>query len=303
MVRLAVRKAPSRSKSYETRQNQRANLRSLSARNSVKARARAKTAVASVETARLKTLTSALSDFIKIRRDAYGVSDPVAKKLQAINKSIERELRKKIVINMSLAKNLNMLTPTLRGVSNVPAGLKNQIQSVKTFLKTHAQTEVVRFNTQMKKILTPMVSELKRLESDLQREVKKAHTMGVEPRVNPILKQKFATLLRRFMLFKTSWVKNLNKLKIHSPKSAQGSIDQIKRLLDEKQREFNRNLTILKRYAKSTRSTAGKKIYQIFSPQFLRALEMKWNYLNREAAQFKRNFPRYFDQLKTAKQF
>lgn len=303
MVRLAVRKTVSRGTRSSVKRKGIMSLRNAPSKTNSKKKQVNKSSHSQLELAKAKTLLNSIEGFIENRKESYGVSDSVAKRMQTIHNTLKREFKKKNFINPMSAKCINQINPALRGVSNVPQSLRKNTENLKKFMKTHAHSEVEKFNIQMKKMLLPAVNELKKLEKELVKEVTKARNMNALPRVNPILKQRFNSLMRQFVTFRTYWLKHFNKLRLHGTKTIQASINQIKSLLDEKQREFNRNLTILNRYAKNIHHAAEAKTHQIFTPTFIKGLEWKWNQMSNETDKYKKEMNRYFEQLRIAKNF
>lgn len=302
MVRLAVRRTTTRSNRSAAVGARATGLRSL-AKGSAASKVAVKIALTNqAEIAKVKAILNPLNDFIKMRKRNYGANDMVAKKMQTISTALNKELRKKFIFNATFAKHLNQLTPTLRGVTNVPQNLKNNILNLKKFIKTHANSQVMEFNNHMKKLGLLMIVELKKLQMEFAKEIARARNTNTFPHVNPMIKQRFLALQRQFIAFKTYWVKHLTKFRLHSSKELQSSLNQIKSLMEDKQREFNRNLIILNRYAKTARGS-NKKLHPIFSPGILRALEWKWEQIKNETNKFKPHMPRYHEQLKVAKQF
>jgi hypothetical protein len=305
MVRLATRRAPSRTARYgvgRARTMKLQNLRRAALKKKAVSR-KAKTAKMPIEVTKVKAMTNSLNDFIRLRKRNYGANDVVAKRLQTINTAIGREIRKSNFINPTFARQLNALAPALRGVPNVPANLRNNVNTIKKFLKAHSHKGITSSHTKMSKMITPFHAELKRLDTQLNSQIRRAKGLNAQPRVNPILKQRFSALQRKFNTFKSHWVQNLNKQRMHGTRSMNSSSNQIKKNLEEMNRSLNKNLNLLNRYAKTNRNQIGSKGHHIINANSMKNLEAKWNPVTKEHVNFKRDMPRHLDRLRTTKHF
>lgn len=314
MVRLAVRKTPSRSMRSSIKSKAAMKTRTPAKKSTVKKSAAKKhtaakkksvkqTKFAPVYIPRIKTLMNNLNSFILQRKKIYGAGDPVAKRLQTIQTALGKEMRKANVVNPYLAKSIRGITPSLRGVSNVPKAIRMNAPKLAKFIQEQVRKDVLKFITMMKSTLSPMQTELKKLEAQLNNHVKLAKSKKIQLKSDAALWRRFNTLNNNITKFRTKWFKRLNSIKMHGNKNIQTAVNQLKKQIDELQKSVRRNLTILKRYSKATKLKKGYKWQQILTAAQTKAFESKYNQINTSLEKFRIQVEQYLNQLKAVKLF
>lgn len=308
MVRLAVRKkTPSRSARYSVKRTipkrTAATKKTAVKRKVAKRKAAKKAVIVPIFVPRIKTLMNNLNTFTIRRKKLFGPSDPVAKRLQTIHTAIGKELRKANVINLNMAKCLKNITPSIRGVSNVPPAIRMNAPKLAKFIRECVRKDVIKFITMMKTTLSPMQTELKKLEMQLNKHVKLAKSKKLQLKVDHALKRRFNTLNNNITKFRTKWFKRLNGLNLHGNRNVQIAVNQLKKQVDELHKTVRKNLTILNRYGKAAKLKKGFKMQQILTAAQTKAFESKYNRINTDLEKFRMHVERYFDQLKAVKLF
>ncbi len=250
---------------------------------------------------RVKSLMNNLESLSKKRKKLHGPKDPVAKKLHSIQIAIGKELKKANAINQNMAKSLKSISPSIRGIKNVPQSIRMNAPKLAKFLREHVRRDVIKFLNGMKITLSPMQTELKRLELQLKRDLKKLKSNKIQFKVDPKLKGRFNTLNNNISKFKTKWNKRLNMLITHGNRNVQIAAKALKKQLDDMQKTLKRNLTIINRYAKSAKKKAGYKTQHLFTASQAKNFETKWNRMNKDLEQFRTKVEHFFDQLKAVK--
>lgn len=312
MVRLAERRTPPKRARYSST----ATVESRSAKKATKSRSAAKKAShakpkeAAIHAAnrliflpRIESLLKNLQTYSNQRKRQHGASDNVAKKLQIIHTAVGREIRKKNIINLGMAKNLNQILLSLRGVPNVPQALRHSIPKLTQFLRDNVRKDVTGFINEMKKILTPLQNDCKKLEAQLQKELKLTKKQHIQCKIDPSLKRRFNTLSNNLSKLKSMWFKHLNKISLHGNKNIQTVVKGLKRELEDLQKHVKKNLTIINRYAKPLKLRAGHKAQLLFTAEQMKNLESKWNHTQADLKKNHINCEHLCEQLKAIKLF
>jgi len=306
MVRLAVRKTSSRT----TRHNVKRRAASEASKQANKKAKRPSNHAAKktqpskeVYAPRIKTFLQHLETLASKRKGSNGAGDQIAKKLETIHSSLQKELQKANVINPNTAKHLKKIPTTIRGASNVPKGIRMNLQQLMKFIKEHVKNDVTKFLKTMKNTMSPLQNELKNLEMKLNKEVKEAKNKKNQIKVEPALKRRFNTLNDRFTKTKTNWFGHLNGLNRHAPKNVQTSVNQVKKQFEEIQKCAKRIQTILNRYTKSGMPKKQTETHDLLKPTSAKTTETKYKQFQQALDNFKTQIKQcYEDQLKAVKQ-
>lgn len=258
---------------------------------------------ASVYAPKIQTLLGTIEGYVAQRRKAKGPQDLVAKRLHAISTQLESHLSKANAINPDFAKNLVKVNPSLRGIANVPQTLRSGPQKLSKYLREHVRKNVMNFLNNAKRSLAPIHSELKKLETQFNRQVKAGKGKKIQFRVDPSISKKFAQINSNITRFRNTWGKHLSTLALHGNAQMKTSVRAIKKQMDEIQKLIQRNVTIMNRYTKAAARKAGYRVQQLANNNHVKAVETRFNNIHNELESAKAQVLHYFDQLKAIKLF
>ncbi len=298
MTRLSVRRKAPIKKVHRTIK------RAKPAKKIVAVKARKKTVgTMPIYVPRIKTFLSTLNAFCIIRKKKFGAKDTLAKKLHLCHTSVLRECKKLNIVNPSMTKSFCRIKTCLKGVANVPNGIRMTYPKLIIFIRECVKRDVVGSLTLLKRTYTPMFTEMKKLETYFNTQLKTYKGKKVQFRIDPLLKRKHLAFCNTIAKFRTTWFKRLNTLALHGDKSLKANINLIKKHIDEVYKVSRRNQTIINRYGKAFKARKGYKAHVLFTTKTFHLIENKWKVFYKVWDTLRIKVDNFCDQLKAIKLF
>lgn len=152
-------------------------------------------------------------------------------------------------------------------------------------------------------MVNPLSTEFKKIEQQLNHDIKRAKTGKIQWKVDSALSRRFNTLNNNLSKFKTKWLKRWNSLMTYGNPQVKSAINKMKRQLDELQKASRRNMTLINRYAKTVKPQKGFKTQILFGASHLNPLESRFKMLEKECETYRMKAQQFVDQLKAVKVF
>ena len=239
---------------------------------------------------------------IKQRTNRYGGQDPVSRKLQRASTSMKSCLRRKNIVCDDLTRSLQQINKSLRGTSNVPKNVKANNQKLLRYLRDHVRGKVISFLNHFLKSLKSVGSDIRKLETQVQRQAKWAKTGSKQFKIDPATFRKLQATERHIAQFKTKWGKLLNKLSTYGNRSVQSSVNQIKREMDSIRKSIRHSISLIKSATKSPkRRKPGVRALTAVPKGEANALYNKWMRYEKAVTQFNAEIRQFTEQLKATK--
>lgn len=300
MVRLATRRTTPRGVRYSVRKAAAPAYRRAAAK---RRRAATVWAVSPIFVARVKSFLNTLHTYQTQRRHQYGANDAVARKLQSCHTAINGELRKVNPLNPNLSKCFKQISMTLRGVPNVPASVRTGLHTLPRMLRNNVNTDIARFLNKFKLFFLPMQTELRRLESQLHRQMARTRSGSIKFKIDPALKRRFVTLNNDIARFKTKWAKRLNGITLNGNKIMYTAVNMIKKQIDMLHKECRKSIAILKRKNKAIVPSTRRNAAHLITAGQVNTVENKWNYIERQLEKYRIPVDQFIVRLKAVKMF
>lgn len=295
MLRQAVRKAP--------RKSVRKPIKRAAAKKRVAAKRTSTPNTTPIFAARMKTFVNNLGKFVDQRKKHFTTKDPIYKRLNAIHTKLTSELKKKNILNPMSAKHLKSLTPALRGVSKLPANVKGQVGKLMIFIRAQVNKDVLALMKHFKGLLTPLQTELNKLNTRLLADIKKANAKKIQWKVDPSLRTRINAINTRLNRYRTKWFNRLNKVNLHGNAQVKAQVRALKKQIDEIQRTLRKNQTIISRYAKKPKARKGFTTKALMTAGQMKTLESKMNNIDTVSEKARMKVEHFWDQLKAIKLF
>lgn len=295
MLRQAVRKAP--------RKTVRKPIKRAAAKKRVAAKKTSTPITTPIFAARMKTFVNNLGSFVDQRKKHFTTKDPIYKRLNAIHTNLNRELKKKNILNPTAAKHLKSLTPALRSVTKLPANIKGQVGKLMNFIRAQVNKDVLALLNHFKGLLTPLQTELNKLNLRLLADIKSANTKKILWKVDPSLRTRINAINTRLNRYRTKWFNRLNKINLHGNAQVKAQVKALKKQIDEIQSTLKKNQTIISRYAKQPKARKGFKIQALMNANQMKTLESKMNNIDTVCEKARIKVEHFWDQLKAIKLF
>lgn len=244
----------------------------------------------------IDNLLKQLRTFAHSRVARYGRSDMISRNILRHSNQVRVQLRKINVVNPLLAKHLQRITLSIRGVSNLPKSVRSNLSRIYRSLKTTVKKDIKSYVQSLRKGFVMIQKDVYKLNAYLKRAYSTSRKGKVWYKVDPSIKRQLISLEKKASTFKTKWDQRLNRLATLGGSQFKAGVKSVKKEIDSLKKMIHQNNQMI---AKTTRShKKGAKPRTLIAKSKFSTHAKAWMKQEKTIDQNRAKLTHYYDQLK-----
>ncbi len=264
----------------------------------------------SPETAHNNIYASSIDNFLnnlkkiaKHRTSTIGSKDPIAKKLNNYASNTRSQIRKSNIVNPYLAKCLNDIHYSIRGIKSVPNNVKAQIPRIFQTLRQGVHKDVMLFLGTINRIVRSMTIECAKWETHFEKCYENAKKGTSRYTLDHAAKRQMISWQHSIAKFKTKWNQKFNLLANYANPQVRASLKTLKTELENLHKAIQKNRLHSRAAlrASAAKKVAGKKAQALVTKADWKSFQNSIAKKQKQIENTRHSMTNFHDQLKTIK--